>query len=198
MNSLNLSRCALSVCVAAIVLAGCGGSQTPTASSPLTATNAGTVRIGPALGGAFAARYSRYLRGRCLWDQLCWFRLQWARQGVVSRPEQGVWLTAVYLRRTVQGSGYANEHPQTGQYHYVQLSGGPPYPCQSPLSWTVTGGTGKFVHATGSGTVTFKCVGATYSDKWSGTLTATSKNRSIDRSQDVVDLLYYMHVEEAA
>ena len=32
MNSLNLSRCALSVCVAAILLAGCGGSQSPVAA----------------------------------------------------------------------------------------------------------------------------------------------------------------------
>lgn len=37
-------------------------------------------------------------------------------------------------------------------------------------TYTVTGGTGRFVKATGSGTVTFSCSDETYSDQWSGNI----------------------------
>ena len=47
-------------------------------------------------------------------------------------------------------------------------------PCQSAVTFTVTGGTGRFAHATGSGTVQFTCTNpygnGTYTDAWSGTL----------------------------
>lgn len=39
------------------------------------------------------------------------------------------------------------------------------------VKWNVTSGTGKFVHATGNGTVKFTCSGySTYTDQWSGTI----------------------------
>ena len=49
-------------------------------------------------------------------------------------------------------------------------------PCESyTMSFTVTGGTGRFRHASGSGTIvlhrpTSKCPDYSYSDKWRGTL----------------------------
>jgi len=44
-------------------------------------------------------------------------------------------------------------------------------PCHS-VNYGVVSGAGKFVHATGSGTVTFTCIGSSqYTDAWSGTLT---------------------------
>jgi hypothetical protein len=51
----------------------------------------------------------------------------------------------------------------------------PPDPCigNPVVDWIVTGGSGKFQHATGSGSLTFKCefngVGP-YTDGWTGTL----------------------------
>ena len=46
-------------------------------------------------------------------------------------------------------------------------------PCVIPPTFVVTGGTGKFVHATGSGKVVLQCRISpnTYSDTWSGTIT---------------------------
>lgn len=45
-------------------------------------------------------------------------------------------------------------------------------PCSNGVGFVVKSGTGKFVNASGYGTVTFTCSGSnTYSDQWSGTLT---------------------------
>lgn len=53
----------------------------------------------------------------------------------------------------------------------VSLTTGRYGPCTQGADWTVTGGTGKFAHATGSGTVFFTCnSNGTYTDGWSGAL----------------------------
>jgi hypothetical protein len=45
-------------------------------------------------------------------------------------------------------------------------------PCSNGVGFVVKSGTGKFVNASGYGTVTFTCSGSnTYTDQWSGTLT---------------------------
>jgi hypothetical protein len=44
-------------------------------------------------------------------------------------------------------------------------------PCGHVFYYSVTGGSGKFANASGSGTVSFTCSGSTsYTDRWSGTL----------------------------
>jgi len=48
----------------------------------------------------------------------------------------------------------------------------PPCDSQKPETWTVTGGTGRFANASGSGTVAFTCqTNGSYTDQWTGTLT---------------------------
>lgn len=42
---------------------------------------------------------------------------------------------------------------------------------QKHVQFSVLSGTGKFAHATGSGTVAFACHNGKYTDKWSGTIT---------------------------
>lgn len=44
------------------------------------------------------------------------------------------------------------------------------YACLYGGTFQVSGGTGKFVNATGSGTLTLQCSGNKYVDQWSGTL----------------------------
>jgi len=45
-------------------------------------------------------------------------------------------------------------------------------PCVIPPTFAVTGGTGTFAHATGSGKVVFMChLDGTYTDQWSGSIT---------------------------
>lgn len=56
------------------------------------------------------------------------------------------------------GGAYNTDPCHTSRFHLVRF--------------TVSGGTGRFVHATGSGTVTFTCnSNGTYTDQWSGTVT---------------------------
>jgi len=44
-------------------------------------------------------------------------------------------------------------------------------PCGNLVFFGVTGGTGKFAHASGNGNVRFNCSSdGTYTDRWSGTL----------------------------
>ena len=44
-------------------------------------------------------------------------------------------------------------------------------PCTYPVSFTITGGSGKFVNASGSGTLSAVCTSNSYTDSWSGTFT---------------------------
>jgi hypothetical protein len=55
---------------------------------------------------------------------------------------------------------------------FVQLfgAGDGGNPCSVGFQFTASGGTGKFVNASGSGTLTFHCSGHSYTDQWSGTL----------------------------
>ena len=50
----------------------------------------------------------------------------------------------------------------------------PNNPCKTlgeTIGWSVTSGTGKFAHASGRGSLVFKCSQGAYTDTWSGTLT---------------------------
>jgi hypothetical protein len=47
-------------------------------------------------------------------------------------------------------------------------------PCHHPVNFVVGHGTGKFAKVTGSGVVTFSCIGSTsgtYTDHWAGSIT---------------------------
>lgn len=69
-------------------------------------------------------------------------------------------------------------HPSNSLTMAMSLSGFQTgWPCSprfaQKVRWSISSGTGKFAHATGSGTMVFRCdAGAgTFTDTWSGTLT---------------------------
>lgn len=178
MNSLSLSRFGLSVCVVAILFAGCGGSQTPIGTPGVDATMPGFVRTTPARGGAFSGGYSGSATYQQCQPQRQSGGITFKGAGTVSflgpSTESGElgesflhgqcgagWRGRVVLRSSKRPKRDRIDMELSGEY--------------SQLSYTVIRGFGKFSNATGSGTYTFHGQGpisgsAPYSDQWSGTL----------------------------
>jgi hypothetical protein len=165
------------------LLAGC--SET---NSTLPRSNAGTssTRLGkltptlaqsPGGGGAFSGGYSGTANFRpCVYQQYTG-QFKFTGAGAVSflgQSEESGNLVLSGRRGSCQGwFGHvvlrSLKHPRVRIK--MQVGGrAHPGPCPSTLSYTVTGGTGRFYHATGSGTVAFMCSGSAYSDQWSGTI----------------------------
>jgi hypothetical protein len=69
------------------------------------------------------------------------------------------------------GTIFAIGNPAIGSIDFSLSSNNITKGCVRGAQFTVTGGTGKFVNAAGSGTVAFSCSGNTYTDQWSGTIT---------------------------
>ncbi len=184
MKDSTLSRCALSVCVAAILLAGCSRTNGTLPPSSAGSPSFRLEQLSPKLaqsplgGGAFSGGYSgRY--ATVLYCSLHYhskvtikgsgkvsFLHQSTETGEFGAPANmcfGTWHGKVILR--------SSKHPRNSIK--IEISG-KDYPClKQTFSYTVTGGTGKFAKATGNGNVRFQCQGSgrgTYSDQWSGTL----------------------------
>jgi len=169
------------------VLAGCAGQPQvgPIGASGVDDLFPRSVRTEPVAGGTFSGDYS----GK---DTLsyCWGKNQFF--GVFKYSGAG---NASFLHRSQEVDGALNAYPTGHPPHGSPWSGGvfltsakhPQNrismvlseagpggitPCGHTFSYTADGGTGKFVHATGTGNVTIQCYDnyTTYSDQWSGTL----------------------------
>lgn len=160
----------------AIALAGCG-AQSPLAPASLAKTDARATRVAPSAGGAFSGAYS----GTYLFDcQIGLSRFTFIGNGSASfihaSNEHGE------LREGNGGcpndtwSGTATlesrRHPSNTISVALKTRPGSGFPCSLGCSFSVTGGTGKFTNAAGSGTLTITKLGSrAYSDAWSGTIT---------------------------
>jgi len=174
---------ALSVCGAVILLAGCGGSQSPISASGVSAAMPGTVRTRPASGGGFSGSYTGSASVRsCMFKQSGEFTFSGtgkvtflhrsAESGELSRPWiinhcAGSWSGSdTLMSLSDPGNTITMSLTRVVKHNIID-------PCSlKPYSYKVTGGTGKFAKATGGGTVRFSCHRSlhTYSDQWSGTL----------------------------
>lgn len=187
MKSFNLSRCALGVCVAVTLLGGCGQTN-----STLTQSNGGMPSIArgplrpelaqsPAGGGAFSGGYSgSSSRTQCeshgpTGQSGLFIFSGKGKVSFLGRSKESGNLYRLWIGEHYGCAPFwegavsltSSKYPtNTISMHLVNESTNP---CQ-PYSFTVTGGTGKFANANGSGTVTFTCGINTYADQWSGTL----------------------------
>jgi hypothetical protein len=161
------SRCARSVCVAALLLAGCGGSQVVEPSSTPQFIISAASRLS---GGAFSASYSGKDGGHSCGTgcRVTHFR----------GSGTATFLRSSYERvriRIVDGTstGRAILKSLRSKTDSITATLSPPvYLCGSnSKSYVVTGGTGRFGHAMGSGTISTTCLsGPGYTDTWTGTL----------------------------
>ena len=175
------ARCTLSICAAIAMLGGCNNAATvPTPGSDVATGGAADLhrhkneeRMG---GGAFNGGYSGTAKSRS-----CVFhgydgQFKFTGAGAVSflgQSEESGNLRWNGPRATCSGwAGHvvlrSSKYPRVRIK--MQVSGRAYSSCPTTLSYTVTGGTGRFYHATGSGTVAFTCSGSAYSDQWSGTI----------------------------
>ncbi len=179
MNGFNPSRCALSICVAATLISGCGGSQSSIAPTSLTEMNDRATRGAPSAGGAFSGAYSGHYTLVC---RLSLSQFSFSGTGSASfihaSSEQGKLRERNGGCQNQPWSGTATlasfRHPANTisvSLSVNRIDGRAP--CSTfPCNFSVTGGTGKFKNAAGSGTLTITELGSnTYSDTWSGTVT---------------------------
>ena len=161
------------------LLASCGGQsstfQVPATFGTLTFP-AQLAEISPEHGGSFSANAS---------GALSVIACSATKEGSLTFSGTG---EASFLHRMKEsGSTYGGRHPcyehgkatlvavsKPSDTVTVKLSGEEFFFCKidRSLGFTVTRGTGRFSHATGSGTVTFTChpKSGMYTDVWSGTL----------------------------
>lgn len=179
MKSLNSSRCALSICIAAAILAGCSGFQPSSITSGVNAL-APASHTTPTNGGAFSGSYSgRYsISGSCIVAASEHFRFHGTGRANFLRQstEHGHLKLEGQAGDCIGWNGVAtltsSDNPKNTVT--VSISGGSfgdGTPCYLSSVFTVTSGTGKFINATGGGSIKFQCLsGYAYSDQWSGTL----------------------------
>ena len=172
MNRLTLNREALSVFVAAISLAGCGGFQSSTGAHGPNVVAPGSRTVSTS-GSAFSGSYFGMTSSSGCGNSSgpFFFRGSGESSFLGRSYESGL----LQFDRECAWSGGAtlqsSKHPN--QEIFMALSegrGSIPSPCDVTFTYTVHGGTGKFAKARGSGSLTFQCSGSAYSDQWSGTL----------------------------
>jgi len=161
----------LILAIAALVLVGC--SAVPTLSTHLQTSRS---EFG-ASGGTFSASYhGRFSSSPCSAGHNGTFSFGGTGYGnfIGSSSETGS-LTRPFrngqCRFTFKGPATLKSTLHTRNAITSSLSETGYGPCVIPPTYAVTGGTGKFAHASGSGKVVFTChLDGTYTDQWSGTL----------------------------
>ena len=161
--------------VSLLVTVGC--SAVPSVPAHLQ-SQAAAIRMS---GGAFGAAHSgNFTEGDCSPPGIYGhFSFSGTGSGdfIGRNLESGSMLGNVYQGCSWSGTTKLTSlaHPRNSLSMALSLSGGEPCPRFGgrTLFFTVMSGTGKFVHATGSGTVKLTCSFAkhTYTDEWSGTIT---------------------------
>lgn len=183
MGRLNPNHSALSICVAAVLLSGCGGPLG--ARSAADALIPGAVGAVAAHGGVFSANYSGTVKIAVV-NNDHHYKFTFDGTGVASFLGPSRETGTLYENCTLgcDGKGVltlrSSKHQKAAIFMNVEWSGPVTYAgmCLPNAQYTVNRGKRRFYGATGDGVVTFTCSGGsfggsgsyTYSDQWSGTL----------------------------
>jgi hypothetical protein len=182
MNALNFCRYTLVSGVAVAIFAGCGGNRGILQSIPEGSTRETTLH--PANRSAFSGTYSgNYIFKICGGGSGGYFKFKGS--GKVSflgqawesgKVQEPLAMPYPHCAQPWKGGDWLTSKKDPNDRVHVALngpSGSGSSPCNGQFAYSVTGGTGKFAKATGSGTVTFQCSSKSfgkYSDTWTGTL----------------------------
>jgi hypothetical protein len=166
--------------IASAFLVGCSGGPSSTPSAPSSAAGLRQLGLGVparAAGGPFSAAYSgRYTLVGCGPNFPGTFKL--SGTGTASFLHRSQESALLYGNFCAGWSGGAtltsfkhSNNSISASVHWGGFHRGIPCGANDTWEFTVTGGTGKFAAATGSGTVTITCKSSgTYTDTWTGTL----------------------------
>jgi len=171
-----VSPSSLSVCAAVILLAGCGGTQSPIGapgampqSSKLAASDENYIPRSPVSNHVFAAAYSG--------QHTCHVGVGGKSFG--SFLGKGTASVRGFRVKSYENIAYNPCFSGKGKFTLVGRPSMPHDTITGKISgqecsadtYKVTGGTGRYTGATGSGTVTFTCgKHKNYKDMWSGTI----------------------------
>jgi len=170
----NIKKC--SACfVFALLISGCSGASFAPGASTGAAANRQMPNTG---GGAFTATYSGSSSfSDCTGTGNGYFKFRGKGRAVyLNRSIEVGKLTGTRSGSHCVWSGNATlrsrHHSKNSVTFSLGLNGDRYHnPCNNALGFVVKRGSGKFLNASGYGTVTFSCSNSTYSDAWSGTLT---------------------------
>jgi hypothetical protein len=174
-------RYASAACAIAAILAGCSSSaQSGFAPSGVTRWNAlstmqSTAKLSnkplkPAnlRGGFFNASYAGHVKCSGLFPHTCLFHGTGTANFLGSSKEHIFFVAGPSGGYTATlRSAQSKKDSITTAYFF--------YPCTGPMAYTISGGTGRFSHATGAGLIAAICKYetldyGTYTDTWTGTL----------------------------
>lgn len=156
----------------AIAVAGCGNQNYAVGGSPARFSDS------RAAGGAFTAKYSgSFTLTSCTPSKNGHFNFNGTGSAAfLHRSSESGQITDKRFGTVCVWSGSATLVSKRHSRNSITVSlglnqGSHTSPCNNAVGFVVKSGTGKFAHASGSGTVTFNCAASTYTDAWSGTLT---------------------------
>jgi hypothetical protein len=160
--------------VVALLVSGCSGAPFAPGASTGAASNREIPNTG---GGAFTATYSGSSTfSDCTATGNGYFKFRGKGKATyLNRSIEAGKLTGTRSGSHCVWSGNVTLRSRHHSKNSVTISlglNGDRYnnPCNSAPGFVVKRGTGKFLNASGYGTVTFSCSISTYSDAWNGTL----------------------------
>lgn len=164
---------------AVLMLTACASSPMFQGHPSAPSRQLGGETVGPSNGGPFTAKYSgSYTLSSCSSHSSGHFNFSGSGSGsfihgssesgsMTQSPFDCVWSGTATLTSMLHPS---NQIVVSLSLNHISPNS-PCNPMEEHVEFVVRGGTGRFRHATGRGTIAFSCSSGKYTDQWSGSIT---------------------------